>query len=330
MKLSKDVFKIKEGQRQGDLEVILPTVKTSSGVRTVGYCHGCRNPFSIASGKFLRAKPKSCGCGSNIKVLTIGGNTFPSCAAAARHYGLPESRVLSRVKAGWTARQAVGLDKPPKNKVKHFISPLGERMSLAEAHTMFGIEIPTMQARLKAGWSDRQIVELDPKPPRSAGVTIHGVWFSYAAAAKKFKLSPDCISGRKKRGLSDMQAVGLAKIPVNVRSGVKKLDFGRAGKKTVSEASKKWGVAQATLRQRIKTGWTPREAVGLDERPRHKKISIIFKIGNRSFSATEAAAEFGLLGETIRHRRKLGWTDRQAVGLDPPPKRRVRKKRRGA
>jgi len=91
--------------------------------------------------------------------VEIEGVRYPSLAAASRAFGLPDTKIASRLKLGWTLRQAVGLDAPPP--------PAPPPVPRTRPVTVFGHSFPTMTAaclhfeidrhvvkgRLKLGWS---------------------------------------------------------------------------------------------------------------------------------------------------------------------------------
>ena len=94
--------------------------------------------------------------------------------------------------------------------------------------------------------------------------------------------------------------------------------------KTLAEASRFYGQSPANVSARKARGWTLQQALNIDSPPlkkRGKKTKILGKVFS---SKRERNAYYNLSQSTedlIEKRLKRGWTERQAVELDPPPPR---------
>ena len=99
----------------------------------------------------------------------------------------------------------------------------------------------------------------------------------------------------------------------------------------VPELADKFGVSQHLIRSRRRKGWTWEQAVGIVPYTFHRSDSILLTIDGKTYDAAEAARVFEVdgaqPGHKVRKRIRAGWTDRQAVGLDPPPRLTVKKER---
>lgn len=95
---------------------------------------------------------------------------------------------------------------------------------------------------------------------------------------------------------------------------------------THRDAAKHYNTEEGTLNKRLSDGWTIEEAFGLKSREAQKTgnpIPCTF-LGKEFSSKTERNAYYGLENHSIdliEKRLKRGYTERQAVGLDPPPPR---------
>ena len=96
---------------------------------------------------------------------------------------------------------------------------------------------------------------------------------------------------------------------------------------SVKAAAESYGKSVSKFRDRIRYGWTPEQALGLELPPTfaHKERNLTFE-GTTYTSMNELAKAYGFTGDKIRRRiDRNGWTIRQALGVDPPPKNRGRK-----
>lgn len=91
--------------------------------------------------------------------------------------------------------------------------------------------------------------------------------------------------------------------------------------KTLSEAARKLGVPVNIARDRHISGWTIREALGLDPREEHRgSPKMINEPEVQARSINEACETLGLNPSVVKSRvNRGGWTLRQALQLDPPP-----------
>lgn len=87
-----------------------------------------------------------------------------------------------------------------------------------------------------------------------------------------------------------------------------------------AEAAEEFGIEHGIIAGRIKQGWTPRQAVGLDDSPKKSALSLLIN-GFTYQSITHVAQTFGLSASLITRRIKKGWTLEQSVGLAPEPKK---------
>ena len=110
----------------------------------------------------------------------------------------------------------------------------------------------------------------------------------------------------------------------------------RIGKTTypggVPEIAEKYGVPPTTIRARRRKGWSWEQSVGIEPvKTANRSDAVPLEIDGKTYNAAEAARAFGVPGgkpgHKIRKRLKAGWTDRQAVELDPPPRLQLRKAR---
>ncbi len=99
----------------------------------------------------------------------------------------------------------------------------------------------------------------------------------------------------------------------------------------VPELAEKFGLSQGLIRSRLRKGWTWKQALGIEPYTFHRSDAVLLTIDGKTYDAAEAARVFEVdgsrPGHKVRKRIKTGWTDRQAVGLDPLPRLHVKKER---
>ena len=72
---------------------------------------------------------------------------------AAKAAGLKMHVVRSRLRLGWSKRQAIGLDPPPLRGTERWVTVQGETMRLNQACRKFGISHQSFKAGIGRGWS---------------------------------------------------------------------------------------------------------------------------------------------------------------------------------
>ncbi|MFL9905750.1 hypothetical protein [Paraburkholderia sp. RL17-337-BIB-A] len=86
---------------------------------------------------------------------------------------------------------------------------------------------------------------------------------------------------------------------------------------TVSEAATQFGLTYMKLSEKLRTGWTVRQAVGLEPRySNHDDVELVIE-GVKYSSITAAAIAYGQSPRTVGPRVRKGFTPEQCVGLAP-------------
>lgn len=163
---------------------------------------------------------------ANERALTIQGKAYDSITDAARSYDLTVQLVSRRLKAGWTAEQAVGISEPPKRiapNMKELKTSRGIFKSVREASKISGVSEANINARLKLGWSHDQACGFSPPPKRRSNnakkIQCNGKIFdSKAALASAYNLPYRKLIKRLLNGWTPEQAVGLDAPPPRYRN----------------------------------------------------------------------------------------------------------------
>lgn len=87
---------------------------------------------------------------------------------------------------------------------------------------------------------------------------------------------------------------------------------------SIAEAAKHFGVRSKDISTRIRTGWSPRQVVGLDAPPSSTSLPIGITVEGVSYRSINAAAKaFRTDGSTVGMRLRRGCTPEQSVGIAP-------------
>jgi integrase len=245
-------------------------------------------------------------------------------------YGKREQEVINAAVARWIdlANAVLQGYAPSEKGIPHqrvnFLSSIeidGRMVEVKDAAVAFGIQHSVITGRLKQGWTPRQAVGLDPSPKALSSMwIIEGTTYESAeAVSRHFGINSSVISYRKRKGWTPEQIVGIEPKPQATKSGV--TERGRSitidGHRFASlrEAATHYGIARSVLKSRISAGWTPREAVELDERASLGTRVAVDGVQYESISA--AAKAFGMGRATVCERLRRGCSPEQALGLQP-------------
>jgi hypothetical protein len=90
--------------------------------------------------------------------------------------------------------------------------------------------------------------------------------------------------------------------------------------RSLSEAARKHGFSPSKISSRLLLGWTLREALEIDPRPKANCVGREIVVNGIKYAKIkDAAKEHGFTGQFIANRINLGLTPEQALELDPFP-----------
>ncbi len=125
----------------------------------------------------------------------VAGREFRSYKAAAEHYGQKYKLLHKRMTAGWTLRQALGLDKHKKSKTGPKSVSVGgiEFSTLKKAAKHFGLTQEAVYVRKTLGWTVDEAYGLKKRRPKTdyynaESIIVEGKKYpSLSAAARAYK-----------------------------------------------------------------------------------------------------------------------------------------------
>lgn len=120
-----------------------------------------RNGWSVqqALGVSTRQTIRKSG---NEKCVMVDNKQFESIASAARKYNISSNIVVQRLGRGWTTKQSLGIDPPPKKKKRG--KSVAGYASIAEAAKANNLNTTTLHQRLKNGWDINAALSHKPQP----------------------------------------------------------------------------------------------------------------------------------------------------------------------
>lgn len=202
-------------------------------------------------------------------IYEIDGKKYYGCGDLAENFPVSVHNIRYRIlKAGWTTRQAVGLDQPPennpyKNGCGNIINANGLTFkSIISACNHFGITPSMYHARKRYGWSDDEVFGISPRNRlynrTDTQIVVSGKCFrSISKAAEHYGLSKGCVIQRLRSGWTTDEAFGLTERDIRPNSK----SF--AGYKSIADAARQTGIGQSTISWRLKKGWSPQQALGI-------------------------------------------------------------------
>jgi hypothetical protein len=253
------------------------------------------------------------------KEILVQGKRFYSLSEASRHYRLKDSTVSARMRAGWSIEQAVGLLPPPKPK-PHGKAVVVEGIrfpNLVAAANHYGVSSSLASDRLIKGWSNEEAFSIVPRlAPTRYGtiIKVNGLVFeSVQAACKHFKVPYPTYKGRKKKGYTVKQALGLVEVkrinPVARPIMVKTIQY-----PSLKKACQAYKLPHSRVQARLSAGWTINEAFDLAPRKKVASQGTELKIKGRLFPSIKAACMYyGVSYPTFSVRRRSGYSVEESL-----------------
>ncbi len=265
------------------------------------------------------------------RTFEVDGKVFKNLKALADAYGLTYRQVYQRMSRGWSKDEiAHGRKKTPKPKPKLRPKKAHGRArkitfrgvtypSVTALCQAFGANRQRLYARRRGGHSVAQALGLEPfkdkryeRPANRLNrkaITYNGVKYpSIAELARAYGLKPNIMRLRLLNGWMLKHAVERQVVKRNRAS------FIIQGERfpSIKAASEHFNVHEMTIHYRLKRGYTPEQAVGLE--PLFGKRT--FDVQGQSFATLAAATRaYGMDYETVKARLRKGWSAEKAFDL---------------
>jgi hypothetical protein len=260
----------------------------------------------------------------------VEGEDYWSLAELAEAYGILDITLQKRMQSGrWTLEQAVGIEPPPSQERGGLEVVVGKETfpSLLAACKRHSVDKRIVDLRInRMGWSLDEAFGLVERSTNA--FVVDGVEYkSILAACRHYQLNSKLVDSRLRLNWTVEQAFNLVAPPLIQRSrpgpGKKRnIDYDGTKYGSIGELAKAFGIKSGTLSYRLRMKWTLPEALGNTVPPERNSRVMGFDIdGTRYLGEPKLCAAFGVDISSFRFRQKAGWTIRQSLNLDPPPKR---------
>jgi len=208
----------------------------------------------------LEERPKRTA--HNAEPIELNEIVYASRSQAAEAHGIPVKIVESRLKLGWSVREAFGLTGRANYRGPREVHISGHDFrSISQAAKQFGLKSHTLRARIASGW-DIQNALFTGRKKTTRRITINGVTYeSLRSAASAHGLREKLVSNRLGKGWSLVRALTTPASPSSRPVSIDGRTFA-----TFKQAAIFYGLEPATVRQRLKLGWNIEEAFNVKER----------------------------------------------------------------
>lgn len=232
------------------------------------------------------------------------GNCYQSKKEMYRSYGVDASTVLTRLKNGWTLKDA--LETPTKRR--EAVDHLGNRYSsVAEMCRHYEISISQYETRMQHGWSIERALETPVKnTDTQCKDHLGNEYSSFSKMCNAYGKNPATVMGRIKHGweLGDALTKDVDKRKGTRVSSDNKIDYKKEidGKtwfhdhkgqwyKSLKEMLDYYGVSKDAWDRKVKAGYTLEEILNNADR---KAFNVFDHLGNAYESKKKMCEHYGI------------------------------------
>jgi transposase len=223
-------------------------------------------------------------------------------------YGFSRACLQERLKRGETGDALVAPHRVSHEGRGQKYLIHGEMIDVACMIEKYGVTEDLVRGRLKSGWSGDDLVAPTTsfaeigravgQRNKEAAVRyeVGGELLTISEIAEKYDLTIGTIRGRLARGEFGLDLVAPPSRP-GPGTATKYLVMGEM--LTSAEVKEKYGIEEATLRQRIKYGWEGEDLI----KPPQKKM---FLVRGETLTMTQVSKKYGIAMPTLCQRAKAG------------------------
>lgn len=284
----------------------------------------------------------------NATKLTTAKGVFKSIRDASAAYGIEEATLSQRLRLGWSDRQAVGEEPPPRKRTgrgKKIVCEAIEYLTVNDLADAYGVNRIRTRKRLASGWTPEEAVGVKEQPPRfrnqdgsvrdhawtSKTVTSLGETVPLSAIGKyTLYLLTDKKTGGEYVGITTGDVKSRLRGHWNlVKKGRQSKLYNRMRKallegrrkdfviKVLRDDARSFEELQEQEYQEIKRRNTIKNGYNTAEGGSLGTPNPIIVDGKEFISQLAAAEHYGVDPRNFNQRiNKLGWTPEQAAGLD--------------
>ena len=285
----------------------------------------------------------------NAATLTTAKGVFSSIRNAAVAYGIEEGTLAQRLRLGWSDRQAVGEEPPPRKRTgrgKKIVCESIEYLTVNDLADAYGVNRIRTRKRLVSGWTPEEAVGVKEQPPRfrnQDGSVRDHAWTTRTITSSGETVPSSAIGKYTLYLLTDKKTGGeyvgvtTGDVKSRLRGHWSLVNKGRQSKlynrmrkallegrrkdfviKVLRDDARSFEELQEQEYQEIKKRNTIKNGYNTAEGGSLGTPSPIIVDGKEFISQIAAAEHYGVDAYNFNQRiNKLGWTPEQAAGLDP-------------
>ncbi|EOX4263340.1 GIY-YIG nuclease family protein [Vibrio cholerae] len=273
------------------------------------YSRGCRGDNLIPEKKrknYVKPLEHKKKPTENLHRFDVAGRSFESQYEACRQLGVKHVTFRKRLSRGQTLAQALGLEEAVDGRTlntgrKYEVDE--QEYTLSQLSQKYGVPSSTIVDRHNRGATIKQAVGLVPLPTllkqretrkntkRDNSVNAFGVTYpSMTACAKAHNMKAYVLYQRVKlSGYSLEEALTM-------EGKGKSISISGISYKTLTDAASKFKINKETFERRIKAGWTPEQAAGVDNPPN----SFLIEYKDKQYSSyDELGIAVGISGRVL-------------------------------
>lgn len=285
----------------------------------------------------------------NAATLTTAKGVFSSIRDAAVTYGIEEVTLAQRLRLGWSDRQAVGEEPPPRKRTgrgKKIVCESIEYLTVNDLADAYGVNRIRTRKRLRSGWTSEEAVGVKEQPPRfrnQDGSVRDHAWTTRTITSSGETVPSSAIGKYTLYLLTDNKTGGeyvgitTGDVKSRLRGHWNLVNKGRQSKlynrmrkallegrrkdfviKVLRDDARSFEELQEQEYQEIKKRNTIKDGYNTAEGGSLGTPNPIIVDGKEFISQLAAAEHYGIDPYNFNQRiKKLGWTPEQAAGLDP-------------
>ena len=238
------------------------------------------------------------------------GREFPSISSMAGYYGLTSSTLHSRLDSGWDIEEA--LLTPVREVNREIQDHKGQTFrTVSDMTDYWGIPSLTYQERIKCGWTVKKALTEELHPFHSEVNIDHkgNVFPTLVSMLDYWGIEYPTYRMRINKGMSEEEALTTELMGMYKR-GEQIVDHTGQSFDSIRQASNHWGVNPATVRYRLKQGYTIKDALT------HTTEAVDHE-GTKFPSRGAMAFHWGISDVTLVSRLDRGISLEQALTVPP-------------
>ena len=242
-----------------------------------------------------------------------------------KHWNKPPTTVRTRLKFGWSLKDALEIPIGEKNtnSEQYICDHIGNKFkSTLEMCRYWNKSREAVNERLREGWSLKDALEIpidNNKHTRKCTDHLGNQYNSFKEMCEAYNHSQSTIYARIKSGLSLKDALETG----NGYSRLNKYVYDHLGNKfkTKRDMYRHWNISESVVNGRLRNGWSLQKALETPEKTLNSRTAHIIKdhLGNEFSTKKDMAKHWNIEYNIVLQRLENGWSLKDA--LETPVRR---------